>query len=440
MGDLGELVDHHLQHGRLAVELHGLGLAADGFGLRFALEADGFRRLLRFVQLGVGLGLALDLFGFRLEHPGVLLGSRLFTDLHVQLLALDLDLLPFQLRLLFKTGQLGGGALLLEGLPDALLLDPVRLVGGSPLLFGLDLVGGLLQQQGFRLIGDGRVGLRLGLVSFLIRHGAGDLGVPLLLHRLLGGHGIDDRAVLILEVLDGQVDDLKAHVTHVGHGGLDGFLGELVPILNQLSDGHLTDDLTHVAFENVLGQEDDLLPLIVEQLLRSGGDGQIVGADLDVGDRVHKHGDILLRGHRLGGLDVHLHQTHIQLIETLDGRDVEGGAAADDAIAELLGGHRSLRRADLVIPAQQAGHDEGRVRGHDDVAGYDLDQDDQGDDPQGDHVPIGREKRENGVQIHGESLLTWYRMSILKTASKVNSDYRRTYAAFSLTKKRNLKR
>ena len=232
--------------------------------------------------------------------------------------------------------------LFLQHLAHALLLDLVGLVGLGLLLVGLDLVAGLQQRQLLVLLGDGGLGLHLGLVALLLRLRTGDGRVALLLHHVLDGHGLDDLAVLVGEVLDGQVDDLKAHVAHVAHGGLDGFLGELVAVLHQFRDRHLTDDLTHIAFQHVLCQGLDLFGIVMQQLLCSRGNGQVVRTDLDVGDSVHQHGDIFFGGNGLRRSDVHLRQAHIQLVDPLNGGNDEGGSAAHDPVTEFLGGNRTV--------------------------------------------------------------------------------------------------
>ena len=142
----------------------------------------------------------------------------------------------------------------------------------------------------------------------------------------------------------------------------------------------------------------------MQQLLGRGRDGQVVRSDLDVGHRVHQHGDVFLGGHGLRGPDVHLRQAHVQLVDALYGGDPESRAAADDPVAEFLRGHRSVGIADLVVPPDQAGDDQRRVRRGDFVARDEFDQDDQARDAGQDPVPVGLEELQD--IFHRVSLLS----------------------------------
>ena len=286
-----------------------------------------------------------------------------------------------------------------KGLVDTFLLDLVGHFSLGAGFFRFLLEGSLLHFQVTILAGDFSFSLHFGKLGFLFSSGFGNTFVLFLLGDVAGSHGVDHVAVLVGEVLDRQVDNFQAHVGHVSHSGLDGFLGKLVAVLDQFSDGHLADDFTHVTFQHVLGQGFDLLAVIMQQLLGRGSDGQVVRTDLDVRHGVHQHGNVFLGRHRLGRADIHLVQAHIQLVNPFNGGDIEGGAAADDPVSELLGGNRAVRVADLVIPADQAGNDQRGIRGSNLIPGNELEQDDNRNNGDQDPVPAVLNEIENCV--HG---------------------------------------
>ena len=284
-----------------------------------------------------------------------------------------------------------------KGLVDAFLLNLIGHFSLGAGFFRFLLEGSLLDFQVAVLAGDFRFRLHFGELGFLFSRGFRDTLVLFLLRHIAGSHGINHIAVLVGEVLDGQVDNFQAHVGHISHSGLDGFLGELIPVLDQFGDGHLADDFTHVAFQHVLGQGLDLLSVIVKQLLGGGRNGQVVRSDLDVRHGVHQHGNVFLGGNGLGRPDIHLVQAHIQLVNPLNRRNIEGSTAADDPVAEFLGGNRAVRVTDLVVPADQAGDNQGGVRGSNLVPGDKLNDDDDCRDGNQDPVPAVPEEIENSV-------------------------------------------
>ena len=178
----------------------------------------------------------------------------------------------------------------------------------------------------------------------------GDGGVAHLLLDVAGRHGLHDH-VIVGEVLDGDVDNLKAHVAHVGRGRLGGLRRELVAVLHKVRDGHAADDLAHVALEHLRGDGRDVGGLPAQELLGGGCDGHVIRAKLDVGDAVHHDGDVFLRGNGLRGADVHLHDAHVQLIHPFKEGDDERRAAAHDAVTEPLDHFAPVLILDPVLPA-----------------------------------------------------------------------------------------
>ena len=233
-GNFRQLIHHHFEHGSLTIQLHGFCLLADRFSFSLTAQADRLGFLLGFVELRIRLSLTLNTLSFSLEDQGVLFSSRLFTNLDIQPFTLDLDLLTLQLCSSFEAGQLGCCTLLLEFLANALLLDGVSLIGLGLFLISLDLVLRLKKLELLVLLGNGGLRSDLRLVAFLLGLGLGDGRLLLLDDNVLDGHGVDDLALVVREVLNGQVDDLKTHVLHIRHGGLDGFLRKLIAVLDQL--------------------------------------------------------------------------------------------------------------------------------------------------------------------------------------------------------------
>ena len=100
----------------------------------------------------------------------------------------------------------------------------------------------------------------------------------------------------------------------------------------------------------------------MEQLLRCGGNGQIIRADFNVCNRIHQNRDVFFRRDRLCGLDVHLHEAHIQLINALHCRDEERRAATDNPVSKLLDRDGAIRIPDLILSAQKAGDNKRCIR------------------------------------------------------------------------------
>ncbi len=172
LGDLGQGLHDHFDHGRLAVLLHRLGLAIDAlrfgerlglncFRLRAAYRGDAFGLLLlgvlasfrslldRFglllllIAARFGFLLPLEQLGLRLLLLTVALGVRLGTDLRIEALLDDCNLLLFQFSFTVGAGNLRVDG---RGTDAALLFLPLDLIGGvrrrllrirSDLQFGL---------------------------------------------------------------------------------------------------------------------------------------------------------------------------------------------------------------------------------------------------------------------------------------------------------------
>ena len=292
-----------------------------------------------------------------------------------------------------------------ESLVDAFLFNLIGHLRFGAGFFGLLLESGFLHKQVSVLACDFCFRLHLRKLGLLFGFRFRDALVLFLFRDVTGCHRVDDVTVLVTEILDGQVDDFKAHVAHVAHGGLDGFLGKLVPVLDQFGNRHLTDDFTHVAFQNILGQRLDLIRVIVQQLFSGRRNGQVVRTDLDIRNGVHQHGDIFLRGNRLRRFDVHLGQTHIQLVDPLHGRHIKRGAAAYDPVAEFLGGNRAVGIADLIVSPDDAGYDQRRIRRSDLIPRDKFqDQDDSGNADH-DPVPVCLQPAQNIIVHRGSSFL-----------------------------------
>ena len=175
-----------------------------------------------------------------------------------------------------------------KGFLNAFLFDLIRHIRFGFGFHGFFCISGTLNFKVPLLASDFRFGLHFGEFGFLFCFRFRDTLILFLLGNVPGSHGVNDIAILVGKVLDGQVDNLQTHVAHVRHGGDNGFLSELIPILHQLRDSHLTDDFTHVAFQHVLSQQFDLIGVIMEKLLRGGGNGKIVRTDLDICNRIHQ--------------------------------------------------------------------------------------------------------------------------------------------------------
>ena len=278
-----------------------------------------------------------------------------------------------QLGFLLQADHLRSGALGFQGLAAAFLL---YLVGQVRLGLGTVLGGAVLgpaQLQLLVLLGDVGIGLGTGLVALLVGDGLadqgvalglspGDVRVPLLFGDVAHRQGVQ-HAVVIREILDGQVNDLQAHVLHVGGGGPLGLLGKLVPVLHQVGDGHPADDLTHVAFQHLHGHRGDVRLLPAQELLRRRGHGYVVAANFDIGHAVHHHADVLLAGHGLGGLDVHLHDAQVQLVHPFKEGNDERRSAADDAVTEYLD-HVPARFVLHLVLVPPSGDDQRHVGGY----------------------------------------------------------------------------
>ena len=107
---------------------------------------------------------------------------------------------------------------------------------------------------------------------FYLRHS--DLRIPLDSGRLGLAEWLEVSDVVV-DVLDGEGEDLDAHSAHVGGCDLPDEAGELVPVLVDLLHGEGAQDGPQVALQGLQDGRLDLVLLLAEELL--GGRVQQLG-------------------------------------------------------------------------------------------------------------------------------------------------------------------
>ena len=228
--------------------------------------AFGFDRQPALLRFGEHLdALPLDLGLLQHGRDQLLLAAQDLGFLHLDLL-LALDLL--------HAHRLGDDLLLhdvgldLVGLVGLrlLLLDRLDVVGLLDLEVALRLgLLGLRQRLGEHALlvglrlGDRRLAHRLGALDrrVALGFGGGDVGVALDARDVRPAH-VDDVVVLVADFLDGERDDLEAHLVHVVGAGGAHALGDHLRLLDDLLDRELADDAAQVAFHH---QPDQALAL-----------------------------------------------------------------------------------------------------------------------------------------------------------------------------------
>ena len=179
-------------------------------------------------------------------------------------------------------------------------------------------------------LGDGRVTLGLGLTLD---------GVAL----DLGGAGAAQRLQVLLvvaDVLDDKGHDLQAHVGQVAARDLQHLLGKGVPVLVDLFDGQHAQDGAQVTGQRLVGDVDDAVRPLGQELLGGGIDGGVLAPDLDLGHAVDvdRHA---LDGVDAADLDLDGQDLHREDVDPLQDGDDEGAAALDHAEADPLLSARS---------------------------------------------------------------------------------------------------
>ena len=281
---------------------------------------------------------------------------------------------------------------------DFLLLDRDHLLRPHPIDFhfladhrlprrGLRQRPGLLRARFLRL----DLGLILRLADHEVARGQRDVGVGLelrllpLLHRLrgldlrvavrfgladgrvaldFGGAALAERvqvAFFVADLLDRQHVDADPHLLEVLRRLARQLLREALAIAVDLLHGQRAEDRSQVPFERL---EDHLLHLVVRHAEKPLGrrlQRRVVAADLDVGDRLDRHGHAL---QRVGPLDLERdrHHVEVQVLDFLEERNPERRAAAhhpvaDDAavgqLALAAAQHRHRVRRDLQVVAAE---------------------------------------------------------------------------------------
>ena len=94
-----------------------------------------------------------------------------------------------------------------------------------------------------------------------------------LMRAMSGAAHVGDVFVLVADLLDGERDDLQAHLAHVVGAGGAHAVGHHLRLLHDLLDGELADDAAQVAFHHQADQAFALLRRLGQELLRGGEDG-----------------------------------------------------------------------------------------------------------------------------------------------------------------------
>ena len=307
--DLGQTCDELIENGGLVVVLIGVGLDTHSVGFGFALSEN---------DLGLGIALQAGCLGktfgdddfalavgFGQRFDLLALGLGRFDDGGFQLL-----FAAFDLGFLHRGFGLDAHLLDLDLLGDHFLLlyvgfDLVRLVGGGLLhLDRLEIIGPFHFEVA---LGFGLAGLAGGFGDdlLLIGFGLGDAGIAQRLSATddgvtLGFRGgniggaldegdigtthIENVFVAIAHFLDGEGDDLEAHLVHViGDIGAHA-VGHHLRFLDDVLDRELTNDAAQMSFHDEANQRFALLRRFVQELLGRGQDADRIGLDLDLGD------------------------------------------------------------------------------------------------------------------------------------------------------------
>ena len=193
-------------------------------------------------------------------------------------------------------------------------------------------------------LGDFGVGQEFGLLPGLgglrgtnhgipVRLGLGDGGVAFDLGDARFAQGVQI-ALAVANVANGETDDAQAHVGHVAGGDFLDLGSEGVAVLVNILDGHGAENGAQMAFERLRGDAFDFVDGLAQDLLGSGGDGDVVALDLDLRDAIdfHRHA---FAGINFGRLDIDGQQFERKDIDFFEDRQDERAAAFDDAKTAL---------------------------------------------------------------------------------------------------------
>ena len=217
------------------------------------------------------------------------------------------------------------------------------LLGACLLRFDLSLVLRLANHEIPGRQRDLRVGLELRLLAFLQGLRRFDLRVAVSFSFADGCVALDLRgpalaervevALLVADLLDRQNVNADAHLLEIGRGLGRQFLREALAIAVDLFHRERAEDRPQVAFERL---EDDLLDDVMchaQEALGGRLERAVVAADLHVGDGLDRDGNAL---QRVGPLDLERDRHHVemQVLDLLQERDPQGGAAAHHPVAD----------------------------------------------------------------------------------------------------------
>ena len=133
------------------------------------------------------------------------------------------------------------------------------------------------------------------------------------------------------EILDVEVDHFDAQFFHVGYYVFRDFLGHALAVLDHFLQTHRAHDFTHIAFQHLGHQGDELILVHVEQGLGSAKKQSVVGRNFDVGHAIDADVDELVGGDGFRGFHVHLHDPQGDPVHPLKEGDAPTGLADEDA-------------------------------------------------------------------------------------------------------------
>ena len=151
-----------------------------------------------------------------------------------------------------------------------------------------------------------------------------------------GGAALAERVeifLLVADLLNREHVDAEPHLLEIGRGLARQLLREALPIAVHFLNRQRPEDRAQVPFERL---EDDLLHLDVRHAEKALGrrlERRLVTADLDVGDRLDRHRHALERVRPLD-LERDRHHVEVQVLDFLEQRNPQRGAALDHAIAD----------------------------------------------------------------------------------------------------------
>ena len=302
---------------RLPIGFDGAALAR-GFGenpdplpFRFGWFLDGGYQL----QL---LALDLRLLHLRLLfalHPldSYLLGNNLLLhDVGLQLVGL------------VRTGLLRAHGGLVFRLLQVEVALRLRLAGEGSRLGDLPLLIGLRASHRCRPLGFGPPNRR---VAFCLRRGnvrlALDAGDVRLAH-------VGDVVVHVANFADRERDDLQPHLVEVLGAGAPNFVGDHFGLLHDLLDRQLAHDAAEMPLHDQADEALAFFLLFVQKLFGRGLNALRIRFDLDLRDRLDRHGDALRGVKVLRRGDVERHQLQRQIARALDHRPDHAATALHD--------------------------------------------------------------------------------------------------------------